>query len=429
MAKRFDILTRPNMRKLSAGQKLAEHGIRFEKLENGDGRFSVWFRAEGSVVHRVIGLESEGFTRTHAEEFIEQTKSDARKGELNLPKGRKAHLSFKKAQSMYQDRLEQSNGKDMKNKKRQLRDHLEPFFGSKQLDKITTFDIERYKKHRADQGASAGTINRELAVISHLQNRALEWGWIKAKTFAVKKLPEGQGRITYLTEPQCHRLLKAAMDHQFVQIYPFIRIGLDTGMRSSEILTIRIENIHIDKNEIYLPKAKAGDRFQPISRGLADYLRSLIGDKTEGWLFPSIGTRKSKTGHTTSMRKAWSDVVKAAGLEEGQVVRHTLRHTAITHLVQAGVDLPTVKQISGHKTLQMVERYSHRNSDHVRQAMDKLSERLVKNPASRNRNATETKKGSDDENVETLGAPGRTRTGTSLRTTDFKSLDLKLDGT
>ncbi len=65
----------------------------------------------------------------------------------------------------------------------------------------------------------------------------------------------------------------------------------------------------------------------------------------------------------------------AAGLDPKQVVRHTLRHTAITHLVQAGVDLPTVKRISGHKTLQMVERYSHQNGIHIQSAMDKLEQR------------------------------------------------------
>ena len=65
----------------------------------------------------------------------------------------------------------------------------------------------------------------------------------------------------------------------------------------------------------------------------------------------------------------------AAGLDVKQVVRHTLRHTAITHLVQAGVDVPTVKRISGHKNLSMVERYSHQNGAHIQSAMDKLSER------------------------------------------------------
>jgi integrase len=78
---------------------------------------------------------------------------------------------------------------------------------------------------------------------------------------------------------------------------------------------------------------------------------------------------------TVNLDKPFRRCVLAAGLDVKQVVRHTLRHTAITHLVQAGVDLPTVKRISGHKNLSMVERYSHQNGAHIQTAMDKLSER------------------------------------------------------
>jgi len=85
---------------------------------------------------------------------------------------------------------------------------------------------------------------------------------------------------------------------------------------------------------------------------------------------PSEGSR---SGHTVDIAKPFRRVVKNAGLNSSEVVRHTLRHTAITHLVQAGVDLPTVKRISGHKTLMMVERYAHQNGPHIQTAMDKLS--------------------------------------------------------
>jgi site-specific recombinase XerD len=90
------------------------------------------------------------------------------------------------------------------------------------------------------------------------------------------------------------------------------------------------------------------------------------------WLFPAA---RSQTGHTMNIEKSFRRVVAAAGLDPKQVLRHTLRHTAITHLVQAGIDLPTVKRISGHKTLQMVERYSHHNEAHIQAAMDKLEQR------------------------------------------------------
>jgi integrase len=92
------------------------------------------------------------------------------------------------------------------------------------------------------------------------------------------------------------------------------------------------------------------------------------------WLFPSVASR---TGHTVDIRGAWRRVVLTAGLDPSEVVPHTLRHTAITHLVQAGVDLPTVKRISGHKTLLMVERYSHQNGAHIHAAMDALEGRYM----------------------------------------------------
>ena len=75
------------------------------------------------------------------------------------------------------------------------------------------------------------------------------------------------------------------------------------------------------------------------------------------------------------VRKAFVRCVVAAGLDPTQLVRHTLRHTAITHLVQAGVDLPTVKRISGHKTMAMVERYAHQSGPHIAEALEKLESR------------------------------------------------------
>ena len=62
----------------------------------------------------------------------------------------------------------------------------------------------------------------------------------------------------------------------------------------------------------------------------------------------------------------------SAGLDVKEVVRHTLRHIAITHLVQSSVDLPTVQRISGHKSLSMVSRYSHQNGVYIQAAMNKL---------------------------------------------------------
>ena len=170
MALKYSKLTRRNIRKLSPGQRVMEHGIRFERLTNGDGRFSVNIMVDGQRIHRVIGKESEGTTRKQAEDFIERAKTDARKGRLNLPKGRKTVLGFGKAAEAYLVKLKEEGGKDLVAKGRRLKQHLVPFLGNRPLSKVSTFDVERYKKHRISEKAAHGTINRELAVLSHLFN-------------------------------------------------------------------------------------------------------------------------------------------------------------------------------------------------------------------------------------------------------------------
>jgi integrase len=147
------------------------------------------------------------------------------------------------------------------------------------------------------------------------------------------------------------------------------------------------------------------------------YLRSVAVDNA--WLFPSSS---STSGHTETLAKPWRRVIHSAGLTGRNITRHTLRHTAITHLVQAGVDLPTVPRVSGHKTLQMVWQYSHQNQQHVQNALSKLDSRIYVKAPDQTTTATNlheytgitqpTTNGARGARqvTEKLGGPGWTRT-------------------
>lgn len=403
MARKFQKLTAAAVRNPKQGTTITEHGISFQRLQNGDGVYTVNVMVDGQRIHRVIGRESEGVTREKAVEFIEQARTDARHGRLNLPKRRKTVLRFREAAGRYLEKLAEEGGKDLTQKRRRLDLHLSPFFGDTPISDISGFDVERYKKHRLQEPAlhggskekrknlteqegqklsrtKPGTVNRELAALSHLLNKAVEWGWMSHRPARIRRLQENAGRITYLTVEQVESLKQAALADTNMQVYPFIVIGLETSMRRMEILGIRREHIALDRLTIHIPKAKAGAREQPMTSWLVDYLREYIktlpAESECPWLFPSAIQKKGQArGHAMSIEKAFRRVVAAAGMDPKQIVRHTLRHTAITHLVQAGVDLPTVKRISGHKTLAMVERYAHANGAHIQAAMDKLGQR------------------------------------------------------
>ena len=88
------------------------------------------------------------------------------------------------------------------------------------------------------------------------------------------------------------------------------------------------------------------------------------------------------------MGKPFRRAVIAAGLDPKLVTPHVMRHTAITNLVKAGVDLPTIQQISGHKTLAMVMRYTHVHGDHIDRAIRAIGRAIPEPTANKSADAT-----------------------------------------
>lgn len=371
---RFVKLTRQAIRLLQPGHRLIEHGLCAERLANQDVRWSVNIMVDGQRIHRVIGRESDGTTRTQVEQFIEQARTAARQTRLQLPKGRKLSITIADAATEYIQLLGLTTQDDKSKRKARLTQHILPILGDRRLMQLSPVDIERYKTARTTAGARAGTINRELMVLSHLCSKAVEWGWILTRPVQFRLLREDPPPNYYLTIPEIQRLQEAASHQPNEQLYPFVVIAVGTSMRRSEILSIRKEHIDLARGVIHIPQAKSGPRDQPMTQDLVAYLAAYLPELPEDtpWLFPS---RRSRSGHTQNLEKSWARMCQDAGLNPRIVTRHMLRHTTITHLVQSGVDLPTVQKISGHKSFAMVLRYAHQNAQHIGDALNKLSRR------------------------------------------------------
>lgn len=380
MALKFSRLTRPSIRTLEKGQRIHEHGITAERLANGDVRYSVNVMIDRQRVHRVIGRESEGVTREQAERAIETLRTRAREDRLDLPTGRKTHRLFAEAATEYLQRLEetltegQKGYRDLPNKRRNVDKYLSPYFGKHRADKITSFLVKHYQRKRLDDGAKLASVNRELATLSHMMNAMVDWKWIKdAERPKIEKAEEPRKKIVVLSEANAEALFKGAVADQDVSTWLFVAIGLNTAMRHSEILRIRWADIDLDRRRIDIPEAKAGQRIQPITAALAESLRKEQARRPKGdvWLFPA--TRDdTKTPYRRDMDRQFQRAVIRAKLDPTKVTPHVMRHTGITRLVMAGIDLPTIQRISGHKTLAMVMRYVHLTDDHIDKSIEAI---------------------------------------------------------
>ncbi len=374
MAIKFKKLTRAKIKDLTVGASITEHRITATGLKGGDVRYAVNVMVDGRRIHHAIGKASEGVTRQQAEDAIELFRTRAREDRLGLPTGRKTHRMFEEAATGYLERLEQGTGKNLTAKRRQLATHLIPAFRKHRADKITTQMVQSYVRDRLSTGAAQATVNRELATLSHLFKRMIEWKWIKAEDApVVSKGAEPPKAITVLSDADAASLRNAAIRDQDGLLHLFVEFGLGAAMRHGEILRVRYDQIDFDARRIYLARAKSGAREQPITPNLAAHIaaaRERATDKA-GWIFPSQRKGEDAT-HRLSMAKQFKRAVERAGLSPRRVTPHVMRHTAITRLVQAGVDLPTIQKISGHKTLLMVMRYVHIHGAHIDKAISAL---------------------------------------------------------
>ncbi|RZM36660.1 MAG: site-specific integrase [Sphingomonas sp.] len=350
-----------------------------KRLANGDTAYSVNVMVDGQRIHRAIGRASEGVTRQQAEDAIEAFRTKAREGRLDLPKGRKIHPTFGELAPAYIRRLDENGGRNMKAKRQHVEQLLVPFFGGFRADRITGSHIQDYVRRRLDTGLKQATINRELATLSHLFRRFARWGWIKTDDMPdLEKGPEPRKRIVVLSDESIAKLMNAAVDDQDPRTWLFVAFGLNTAMRHGEIVRVRFADVDLDSRRIFIPQAKAGEREQPITPALATMIRQqrqMHGDEAT-WLFPSR-SRCGKHPHRLSMAKQFLRAVLRAELNPAEVTPHVMRHTAITRLVRAGVDLPTIQRISGHKTLAMVLRYVHIHGEHIDTAIAAIDNAFV----------------------------------------------------
>jgi integrase len=250
------------------------------------------------------------------------------------------------------------------------------FFGQRTLDMISSADVERFKiirsrerlkNARDGRTVTPAAVNRELAVLRILFNLAIRLK--KARTNAVsgvKLLPEHNLQMRVLSWEEESAYLAAASQ----PLRDVAALMLQTGMRPGEVFRLRREDVNLELGFLRIPTGKTpfARRTIPLTQVGREVLSRRMLDAKSEWLFPS---RHNAERPINWLRKAHIETLKRSAINPPFRL-YDLRHTALTRMAMAGIDLPTLRELAGHTNIQMTMRYVHPTPEHKRAAIQKL---------------------------------------------------------
>jgi integrase len=237
------------------------------------------------------------------------------------------------------------------------------------LSEVSTIDIAAYRdarlatiSPRTSRVVSHNTVRLELALLSDLfQIARIEWGACgdnPVTTVRKPKLPPGRDRRISWGEER--KILRAAAKHRNPEFLAIITLAIETAMRQGEILGLLWENVRLRARIAHLPHTKNGSKRDiPLSIHAVETLERL-GPKLEGPVFSYT---------SDGFKAAWRTMIKRLDLVNLHF--HDLRHEAISRLFELGtLDMMEVATISGHKSMQMLRRYTHLKASNLVAKLD-----------------------------------------------------------
>jgi integrase len=332
--------------------------MKIKKNKNGEWGFD--FTCNGIRVRKIVGL-----SKQEAEQVMWNEKKKMKRDGFGLKEAAK-NVYFEDFAAEFLELY------CKKKKKSWARDeisieHLKKSFKGKFLSVISPDMIERYMADRKDK-VSSSTVNREIACLKTLFNKAVQWKKIETNPAAnVEKFKERNQRERILSDEEMRRLLEVAAPH----LKPILIIALSTGMRRNEILGLKWNNVHVPERYLFIEDSKSGkSRKIPLNSQMIAALEGLTRDSE--FLF----FNKRKNRHLTDIAIAFKGACARAGISGLRL--HDLRHSAASAMIRNGIDIVTVSKILGHSSIQMTMRYAHPTSENMSRAVEVLGRIIAK---------------------------------------------------
>lgn len=240
-------------------------------------------------------------------------------------------------------------------------------------------DARLTEKTRLKTLTSNNTVRLELALLSHLFTVAIqEWrvGLPFNPVANIRKPSPGQGRDRRLSAEEERNLLAAVDSHSNPMLGWIVRIALETSMRSSEISGLRRNQVDLGRRVVRLTQTKNGDtRTVPLSQAATELFRQALANPIRpidcDLVFFGEPGRDGKR-RAYAFTKVWGTLKKALGLHDLHF--HDLRHEAVSRFVERGLSDQEVSAISGHRSMQMLRRYTHLRGEDLVAKLDETDD-------------------------------------------------------
>jgi len=242
------------------------------------------------------------------------------------------------------------------------------------LDQLRTKTVEDYLTERLHD-VTLATVSKELGVQKSAYARAMRWEWVSTTPFrGIALNQEGEARVRCLTDAEEGRLVAAAAPW----LRDLILVGLDTGLRRSNLVGLQWAWLHDQGTVLVVPrqlvKAKKATVMIPLTGRAATIIQRNARHA------PYVFTQSD--GRAYSLEQVSMAVIRTAKQAQLPGVSvHTLRHTFISRLVQAGRPPPEVAALASHRDIKMTLRYAHLAPSHLRAGIQALEQRNVREPA------------------------------------------------
>ncbi|MGC9964276.1 MAG: tyrosine-type recombinase/integrase [Syntrophobacteraceae bacterium] len=272
--------------------------------------------------------------------------------------------------------------RSIKEDRRLLDKVILPVFGPRKLGDITRADISKF--HYSLRGTPYQA-NRALSLLSKAFNLCEKWGLRKDGTNPcrhVEKYKE-QKKERYLTPDELSRLGAVLSDteaskEELPQAIEAIRLLILTGARLSEILTLKWDYVDLDRGEMALPDSKTGKKTVQLAGPAIEVLENI--SRCVGNPYVIFGEKAGQ--HLIGLPHIWMRIREKAGLPGVRI--HDLRHSFASSAAQAGMSLPFIGALLGHRELATTNRYVHLMSDPLKVAANtvetKIAEALKRKP-------------------------------------------------